>query len=368
VNKILIHSNYSPQNFGGIEYVVKNIIGALSDRNSYELVCFFGSNSSGQTYDSDLHSQIIFRKCYLKINGASFLSFGNYFFLRQGISSNLIIYQEPYPTLWPSIFILNRILKKKLIVIIHADPNSHPLINFFYEKFRSIVFKNSKFVFTSKKLLEDIGGSLDGQQSTIPLAIQDINVDLFQPNFFYNLPKKYALFFGRLAQYKGIEVLLEASLIIPSIPIVIAGDGPLAGFILDFINSKKLKNVIFINESFDESDKISLIRNCSFLVFPSINKNEAFGLIQLEAMRSGKAIINTSLNTGVNFVAPHGVCAHTINPNSCVELSNAINLLWNNEGLSSQLGKEGRNRFINYFELSNFRASWVNIVLTTLKY
>lgn len=362
MSKILIHSNYSPHNFGGIEYVVKNIINAIADLNSHEIVCFFGSIDSGEAFDYDLKSKMIFRKSYLKVSGASILSFGNYFFLRHGINSDLVIYQEPYPTLWPSIFILNRILRKKLIVIIHADPNSHSFINFFYAKFRSIVFKNSNFVFTSNTLLEDIGGSLNGLQYTIPLAIGDIKTD-----FLSNLPKNYALFFGRLAQYKGIDILLDACLLVPNIPVVIAGDGPLASSILNFINSRNLENITFINKNISEDDKVTLINNCAFLIFPSINKNEAFGIIQLEAMRSGKAIINTSLNTGVNFVAPHGVCALTINPNSSAELSNAINLLWNNEELSSRLGKEGRKRFINYFELSNFKIVWKNLVLKVME-
>ena len=95
--------------------------------------------------------------------------------------------------------------------------------------------------------------------------------------------------------------------------------------------------------------KIVLSSICEFLVFPSVSKNEAFGLIQLEAMRESKAIINTNLNTGVNFVAPHDVCAVTVTPNSFAKLAEAINLLWNNKDYLSYLSVNSHSRFNNNF-------------------
>jgi glycosyltransferase involved in cell wall biosynthesis len=213
-------------------------------------------------------------------------------------------------------------------------------------------------VTTSPQLLSSLDLIKFKSSNIIPLGIpyQDIR----QPACI--VEKSYALYFGRLADYKGIDYLLDAIKALPHISFVIAGQGPLSTLVCEFIARHNLTNVRFINEQISEEQKIALIRGCSFLIFPSTTKNEAFGIVQLEAMREGKPIVNTMLDNGVNFVAPDGLCAISCPPKDSASLSIAINSIWTDNSLRSVLSDSARRRFEENFTSDKFADLWSRLL------
>ena len=91
-------------------------------------------------------------------------------------------------------------------------------------------------------------------------------------------------------------------------------------------------------------------------VLPSIGDNEAFGIVQLEAMACGKAIVNTRLATGVPWVARDGAEARTVSPGSTAELAAAIRQLLDDGDGAAELGRRGRARVAELFERACFLA------------
>ncbi|WP_186338591.1 glycosyltransferase [Chromobacterium vaccinii] len=192
----------------------------------------------------------------------------------------------------------------------------------------------------------------------IPLGIpKDISSNIKESG-----GESYVLYFGRLAEYKGIEYLLDSIKQLPHIRFVIAGSGALSGFIASKVKENNILNLTFINSDIPEQQKLDLIRGCSFLVFPSTSQNEAFGIVQLEAMREGKAIVNTNLENGVNFVAPNGVCAITCEPKNSSALSLAIEMLWSNDSMRSMLSENAKIRFEEIFTSDKFFDSWSSLI------
>ncbi|WP_288073482.1 glycosyltransferase [Pyrococcus sp.] len=85
--------------------------------------------------------------------------------------------------------------------------------------------------------------------------------------------KKYILFLGRVASYKGIEDFIELAKRFPREEFVVAGDGPL----LTKLKAKSPPNVKFLGYVPAEE----VLKKARVLVLPS--KREGFGLVVIEA-------------------------------------------------------------------------------------
>ncbi len=352
--KILIQSNYHPESFGGIEAVVLSLIKLLSDFDA-KIKCIYFDNYSSHTKKNNIEYFSI--KIIMKIFGAPIGLFGNAKLIKNGRKVDLIIFQEPMPTLWPAIFILRKIFNKKIIVIVHLIPDITPWAKSFYSFIRNIVFSGSCWVATSPPLQQQLNLPSKEKATTIPLSCPEaIKLD-----FVMDLPERFVLYFGRLANYKGIDILLQSALHNPEIPLVIAGDGLRSSEVKAFKAIHGLEQVVFLNRTFSEQEKMELIKRCAFLLFPSTTRNEAFGIIQIEAMREGKPIINTDLKNGVNFVAPDKICAMTVRPNSSEDLAAAINDLWYDDAKILKLGTASRQRYFELFTEDKFFNSWRKI-------
>ena len=156
------------------------------------------------------------------------------------------------------------------------------------------------------------------------------------------------LFVGRLVYYKGLEYFIEAMEDIPG-HLVIIGTGPL---------EKKLKAM---SKRLGLQDKITFLYNISdaelpayyhaseVFILPSIERSEAFGIVQLEAMACGKPVISTRLDSGVPFVNLDGETGILVEPRSSKEISRAAKLLLADKELRQRLGKKGRERVEEIF-------------------
>lgn len=158
---------------------------------------------------------------------------------------------------------------------------------------------------------------------------------------------------GRLVPYKGFEVLIDAMARIDG-RLIIAGTGQLR----NRLEAQAAEFCIFDRVHFaghiDRSELKCLLHACDVFALPSITPNETFGIAQLEAMAAGKPIVNTSLPTGVPWVARHGQEALTVTPGSAKELAVALTRLLDDPALAKSLGERGRTRAAEHFSLRRF--------------
>jgi glycosyltransferase involved in cell wall biosynthesis len=111
----------------------------------------------------------------------------------------------------------------------------------------------------------------------------------------------YALFAGRLSHEKGIDTLLQAwEQLHTQIPLVIAGDGPMAPNVADA--AARLSGVRWVGrQSRDELN--ALMRQAELLVFPSV-VFETFGQTIIEAYATGTPVAVSSGGAGAELVTP----------------------------------------------------------------
>jgi glycosyltransferase involved in cell wall biosynthesis len=156
---------------------------------------------------------------------------------------------------------------------------------------------------------------------------------------------RFALFVGRLVYYKGLDVLISAAVRAPEVRLVIAGEGPLENELRAQVAALGLSERVIVTGKFvPEAELPAWYSASDFLVMPSTHITEGFGIVQIEAMASGRPVINTNLPTGVPEVSLHEVSGLTVEPGAIEPLAAALTVLWRDGVLREQYGNAARAR------------------------
>ena len=159
----------------------------------------------------------------------------------------------------------------------------------------------------------------------------------------------YFLFSGRLYNFKGIRILMDAIKTLPrDINFHIAGTGPLENEIKEFCKKNKLSNVKFIG-FLPQEELLEEYKKCIALIVPSI-WFEIFGLITIEAFACGKPVIASNIGA-LGDLVEHDKTGYLFEPENSDELAYFIKHLWQNQEQAIIMGKAAREKAIkNYTE------------------
>jgi phosphatidylinositol alpha-mannosyltransferase len=115
------------------------------------------------------------------------------------------------------------------------------------------------------------------------------------------------LFLGRLVPRKGCKLLLEAAAMLrvrhglPEFRIVVCGKGPLEADLRRFTQDRGLSDIVEFTGFVSDEDKPRYYASADIAVFPS-SGGESFGIVLLEAMASGNAVVLAGDNPGYRSV------------------------------------------------------------------
>lgn len=184
----------------------------------------------------------------------------------------------------------------------------------------------------------------------VPFGIDARAAAQADPDAVASLRREYGprivLAVGRLTAYKGFDQLIRAMSHVDA-SLVIVGDGQLREPLAELIARERLASRVHLAGTV--TDVAPYYAACDVFVLPSVTRNEAFGIVQLEAMAMGKPVINTALDSGVTFVCPPGVAGLTVPPRDRDALAAAINRLLDDAALRHRLGDGGRRRVHEQF-------------------
>ncbi len=142
---------------------------------------------------------------------------------------------------------------------------------------------------------------------------------------------------------------------------LIGGSGPLTDTYIEYIKENNLEDKVILLGKLNDDEMDTYYEACDIYLFPSVGKTEAFGIVQIEAMRHSKPIINTNLGNGVNYVSIDSETGLTVEPKNAKQLSNAINKLLNNDELRLQYGQNARKRVENLFALEKIQKKYQEV-------
>ena len=151
------------------------------------------------------------------------------------------------------------------------------------------------------------------------------------------------LFIGRLRHYKGVDVLIRAMHRVRA-KLLVIGTGPMQEAWQSLAQAENLGGKVFFLGDASERECLAARYAADLFVLPSVNRAEALGIVQLEAMACGMPVICTELGTGTSYVNRNGVTGLVVAPNDPQALAAAINKLLVSPALRAKMGAEGRRR------------------------
>lgn len=322
MKKILQIPNYMYPHIGGIEQVARDIADSLIGREDIEqkIICFNGEASDGdyvchqkETVADKVDGVDVIRcGCFAKVASQS-LSTTYPKQLKKIINEfqpDIVIFHYPNPFVGE--FLQHHFKKNfKLVVYWHLDITKQKILGkLFHGQTMRLLHRADKVVATSPNYIE--GSPYLSQFRNKCIVIPNcIRTERLQPDETVlkkvgQLKEKYkgkTLCFGmgRHVPYKGYTYLIKASkLLDDNFVICIAGKGPLTDSLKE--EAKDDPKVEFLGRVSDE-DMIAYYMACDIFCFPSITKNEAFGIALAEGMYFEKpAVTFTIPGSGVNYV------------------------------------------------------------------
>jgi phosphatidylinositol alpha-mannosyltransferase len=184
-----------------------------------------------------------------------------------------------------------------------------------------------------------------GEYKVIP---NGVDVDRFQravPIARWQDGHQNILFVGRFEPRKGLLELLKAFRILRKAGcdcrLLVVGSGPLGKEVRRYVATRRLRGVEFLGRVSDE-EKAQLFRTADVYVSPATG-GESFGIVLLEAMAAGTAIVASDIH-GYKGVVRRGREGLLVPPREPKAIAAAVARLLRDDELRTAMGQAGRER------------------------
>ena len=157
------------------------------------------------------------------------------------------------------------------------------------------------------------------------------------------------LFVGRPSYYKGLSDLLAAVARQPDVSLVVVGPGTAAA-LAEPVRRQMLHDRVFLLD-YQSPDRLSALMGAAdCLCLPSTGREEAFGLVALEAMARGTPVVASDIpGSGLSWVVEHGVSGMLVPPSNPAALASVFATLRREPARWQRLGGGARKAFQRRF-------------------
>ncbi len=371
MKKVLQITNYMYPHIGGIEQVTRDILNSIKDNYEQKIICF--NHEKGNVIDTVDGVEVTRVNCQVKISSQSIaLSFGKKLKkLLKEFKPDIVIFHYPNPFVAHSLMKHLKHKEFKFIIYWHLDITKQKILGKLFNGQNKRLLKYAdKIIATSPNYKEESPWLSQKKEKVvvIPNCIDEkrlsyTDIDLKKAQDIKDQYKdKTILFgFGRHVPYKGLIHLVNASkLLSDDYVVLIGGKGKLTDEL-----KKAAKNdnkVRFLGAIPDDELKATILA-CDIFCFPSITKNEAFGIGLAEAMYYQKASVTFNIPcSGVNYVSLKDVTGLEVENSNDEAFAKAIETLKNDEKLRNKFEKNAKERVEELFSSEEFKKNINNLL------
>lgn len=368
MKKILHISKYYHPFIGGVEQVARDIVNSLQGEYEQKILCFNHNKEKNESVVDDI--EVIRVNCQFKISSQSIaMSYGKTLKkVLKEYNPDIVIFHYPNP------FVAHYLMKYlkhktfKFILYWHLDITKQKILGkFFNNQNKNLLKYADKVVATSPNYIEGSQwlSKFKDKCVVIPCCINEerlkLNDEIIKKSLeikeFYK-DKHICFAFGRHVEYKGLTYLIQASKYLnDDYIILIGGQGPLTDNLKkEAKNDNKIK---FLGKLPNDELK-AYLKVCDVFCFPSITKNEAFGIGLAEAMYYSKpAVTFTIPGSGVNYVNLNGITGLEVENRNVEAYANAIIEITTKD---NNYGINARNRVVDNFLYETFKKNINKVV------
>ena len=349
---------YAFPHIGGIEAVMNQINACLPDEEfEKEVLC------CSNTDKSSVENGVKYTRCRYLFEVASNNISPQLIWKLSQVKTDILHMHMPF-IFGVIAFFIARPKYKKLYVTYHSDIVVYPnLMKYFWGIYKKFLSKADKILVLSPQAI-DSSNLLPQLREKCVVIPQGISLDYKVDNQkVQDLREKYngkkILFsLGRHVSYKGFIYAIQAMKHVDNAIYLLGGSGKLTETFKQYIEENNLQEKVILLGRVADEDMDLYYEACDIYLFPSVGRTENFGIVQIEAMRHSKPVINTWLNNGVNFASVDKESGLTVEPENVKQLANAINELLNNDELRLQYGRKARERVEKIFNINKIERKY----------
>lgn len=314
---------------GGVEKVMYDLMLGLSERGvDCDMLCALEKGGSLVT-TINAHARLIGRHTWMKV-AATMISPAMIFSLRK-ICREYDIIHVHHPDPMACLALLLSGYKGKVVLHWHSDIEKQKTLLKLYRPLQEWLLRRADLIVGTTPVYTAESPCLVRVQHKIvclPIGVDPIvpepgKVDALKKTY----PGKKIIFsLGRLVAYKGYRWLVEAARYLDdSYVVLIGGAGPLLWELLAYIEIWGLEDKVKLLGRISDEDLPAYYGASTLFCLSSVQKTEAFGIVQIEAMSCGKPVVATRIpHSGVSWVNEQGVSGLNVAPKNAKELAEAI--------------------------------------------
>lgn len=363
MKKILHISKYYYPFSGGTEQIARDVVLALKGEYEQKIIAF----NDGKEDEEDIIDGIDVTKCgcFAKIAAQSLsTSYEKQLNkVMKEFNPDIVVFHYPNPFVAALLLKELKKTKAKLVVYWHLDIVRQKYLKYlFTPQNRRLLARADKVIATSPNYIEGskwlqsvkdkcvvVPNCINVERMTIISDIEKRATDIRKEN----KDKIICVAVGRHTEYKGFTYLVQASKLLDDrFRIFITGKGELTERLHE---EAKDDNKITFTGRIDDVELKALVLASDIFCFPSITKNEAFGLALAEAMYYEKPTVTFTIpGSGVNYVSLNQVTGIEVENRNVEKYAEAMRTLAQNKELCQKYGKAGKERVENNFLSTQF--------------